>query len=250
MRTRMCRWLAAGALLLMSLPSSAQEVQAILNRVAETYRNAKSYQAQATLTQTRQAGGQQQRRSSTISTKYKAPNKVVTIVQGSDTMQIYSDGKTMYLYSPKDKQYMKMPAPATLAQMAGVSGIGSGDPSQIGAQLQSIFGSGKKLPDRNVGGKPVFVLQSTQSQQSQDGQSSFQLVATALIDKASYLLRQLTIQATRNQGTQKVVETITVTFASQQVNPNLSDSVFAFKPPAGAKEVTPPQPSGAPAAPR
>lgn len=250
MRTRVSSWLAAGTLLLMSLPGSAQDVQAILTRVTQTYQNAKSYQAQATLTQTRQGGGQQQRRSSTITTRYKAPNKVATVVQGSDTMQIYSDGKTMYLYSPKDKQYMKMPAPASLAQMAGVSGIGSGDPSQIGAQLRSIFSNGKKLADRNVGGKPVFVLQSTQSQQSQDGKTSLQLVATALIDKASYLLHQLTIQATRSQGTQKIVETITVTFASQQVNPNLSDSVFAFKPPAGAKEVTPPQPSGAPPAPR
>lgn len=250
MRTRVWSWLVAGALLLISLPSPAQDVQAILNRVAETYRKAKSYQAQATLTQTRQGGGQQQRRSSTISTKYKAPNKVVTIVQGSDTMQVYSDGKTMYIYSPKDKQYMKMPAPATLTQMAGVSGVGSGDPSQIGAQLQAIFGNGKKLPDRNVGGTPVFVLQSTQSQQSQDGKSSLQLVATAFIDKANYLLRQLTIQATRSQGTQKVVETITLTFASQQVNPNLPDSVFAFTPPAGAKEIAPPQPSGAPSAPR
>ncbi|MCS6948895.1 MAG: DUF2092 domain-containing protein [Armatimonadota bacterium] len=250
MKNRFCPWLVAGAVLLSAMPSHAQDVQAILTRVAEAYRNAKSYQAQATLTQTRQGGGQQQRRSSTISTKYKAPNKVVTILQGNETMQVYSDGKTMYIYSPKEKQYMKMPAPASLAQMPGMSGVGSGDPTQIGAQLQAIFANGKKLADRNVGGKPAFVLQSTQSQQSQDGKTSFQLTATAFIDKATYLLRQLSIQATRSQGAQKVVETITVNFASQQINPNLPDSVFAFKPPAGAKEVTPPQPSGATPAPR
>ncbi|MCL6474727.1 MAG: DUF2092 domain-containing protein [Firmicutes bacterium] len=237
MRTKFFTCLLAAGALLASVPTSAQDVQTILSKVAAVYQNAKSYQAQASLTETRQMGGQRQKRTSTISTKYKAPNKIVTIVQGSDSLQVYSDGKTMYLYSPKDKEYMKMPAPASFAQQAGMSGIGSGDPSQIGAQLQAIFGmDGKKLPDRNVGGKPVFVLQSTRSGQSQDGTSSFSVKATAFIDKATYTLRQITLEASQSQGTQKVAQTINFTVLSQQINPNLPDSVFAFRPPAGAKE--------------
>jgi outer membrane lipoprotein-sorting protein len=167
MRTKFFTCLLAAGVLLASLPGSAQDVQTILSKVAAVYKNAKSYEAQASLTETRQIGGQQQKRTSTISTKYKAPNKLATIIQGSDSMQVYSDGKTMYLYSPKNKQYMKMPAPVSFAQQPGMSGIGSGDPSQIGAQLQAIFGmDGKKLADRNVGGNPVFVLQSSRSGQS------------------------------------------------------------------------------------
>ncbi|GIV19195.1 MAG: hypothetical protein KatS3mg023_0946 [Armatimonadota bacterium] len=248
MRTKFFACLLAASVVFASLPGSAQDVQSILSKVADVYKNAKSYQAQASLTETRQMGGQQQKRTSTISTKYKAPNKVVTIVRGSDNRQMYSDGKTMYIYSPKDKEYMKMPAPVSFAQMAGMSGVGSGDPSQIGAQLQAIFANGgKKLPDRNIGGKPVFVLQSTRSGQSQDGKSSFNMKATAFIDKATYMLRQLTLEATQSQGAQKAAQVIQVTFASQQINPNLPDSVFAFKPPAGAKERQIKPPPGAPA---
>ncbi|GIV16789.1 MAG: hypothetical protein KatS3mg022_2224 [Armatimonadota bacterium] len=248
MRTRFMTWLVAGAVLLASIPSHAQDIQTILNKVAAAYKSAKSYQAQASLTETVRMGGQQQKRSSTISTKYKAPNKMVTVVQGNENLQIYSDGKTMYIYSPKNKEYVKMPAPASFAQMAGMSGVGSGDPSQIGAQLQAMFASGgKKLPDRNIGGKPVFVLQSTRSGQSQDGKSSFNMTATAFIDKATYMLRRLTLEATQSQGTQKVAQTINIIFASQQINPNLPDSVFAFKPPAGAKERTTQTPPGGPA---
>ena len=245
MRTKLFTCALVLSVWLASLPASAQDVQTILSKVAAAYKNAKSYQAQASVTETRQIGGQQQKRSSTISTKYKAPNKVVTIVEGSDSMRMYSDGKTMYIYSPKDKEYMKMPAPTSFAQPGGMSGVASGDPSQIGAQLQAIFGQGaKKLPDRSVGGKPVFVLQSTRSGQSQDGQSSFSMTSTALIDKATYMLRQLTLEAVQNQGAQKAKQTISVTFASQQINPQLPDSIFVFTPPAGAKERQMPAPGG------
>lgn len=236
MRTRFMTWLVAGLVLLVSIPGHAQDVQTILTKVAAAYKNAKSYQAQATMKQTHQAGSQKQQRTSTITTKYKAPNKVVTIIEdGNNRLHVYSDGKTMYIYSPKDKEYMKAPAPASLAQ-AG-AGVQSGDPSQIGAQLQAMFSTNaKRLADRNIGGKPAFVIQSTQSGQSPDGKSSFRMTATALIDKASYMVRQIIIDGERSMGAQKMVDNITITFASQQINPNLPDSVFAFKPPAGAKE--------------
>ncbi|GBC96643.1 Outer-membrane lipoprotein carrier protein [bacterium HR16] len=250
MRTLFLTGLVAGAMLFAGAPSRAQDVQTILSKVAAAYKNAKSYQAQATMTQVRQMGSQKQQNTSTITTKFKAPNKMVTIVEGRDRLQVYSDGKTMYIYSPKDKEYMKAPAPASLAT-AG-SGIGSGDPSQIGVQLQAMFGTNaKKLADRRVGGKPVFVIQSTQSQQSPDGKSSIRMTATALIDKATYVVHQIIIEGTRSMGTQKMADNITITFASQQINPNLPDSVFAFKPPAGAKERQMQMPSpGGPPAPR
>jgi outer membrane lipoprotein-sorting protein len=146
---------------------------------------------------------------------------------------------------------MKMPAPVSFAQQPGMSGIGSGDPSQIGAQLQAIFGmDGKKLADRNVGGNPVFVLQSSRSGQSPDGKGSFSMKATALIDKETYVLRQITLEASQSQGNQKVAQTINFTVLSQKINPNLPDSVFAFKPPAGAKEIKAGEMPGAPAMPR
>jgi outer membrane lipoprotein-sorting protein len=242
--------LAAGALL-ASVPTFAQDVQTILSKVAAVYQNAKSYQAQASLTETRQMGGQQQKSTSTISTKYKAPNKLVTIVQGRESMQVYSDGKTMYLYFPEKKQYMKRSAPVSLAQQPGMSGIGSADPSQIGPQLQAIFGmDGKKLPDRNVGGKPVFVLQSTRSGQTPDGKGAFSMKATAFIDKATYMLRQITLEASQSQGAQKVAQIINFTVLSQQINPKLPDSVFTFKPPSGAKEIKAEGMPGTPGMPR
>ena len=249
MRTLFLTGLVVGAMLFASAPSHAQDVQTILSKVAAAYKNAKSYQAQATMTQVRQMGSQKQQNTSTITTKFKAPNKMVTVVEGKDRLQVYSDGKTMYIYLPQEKEYMKGPAPASLA-MAG-SGFGSGDPSQIGVQLQAMFGTNAKLADRRVGGKPVFVIQSTQSQQSPDGKSSLKMTATALIDKATYVVRQIIIEGTRSMGAQKMVENITITFASQQINPNLPDSVFAFRPPAGAKERQMQMPSpGAPPTPR
>ncbi|MER3474452.1 MAG: hypothetical protein C4335_10565 [Armatimonadota bacterium] len=248
MRARFVTCVLAGAVLLASAPGHAQDAQAILNKVASAYKNAKTYQAQASINQTIQVGNQQQRQSGTIITKYKAPNKLVTIVQGmQQNLHIYSDGKTLYIYSPKENQYMKGAAPASFAQQQGIGAVGGGDPTQIGLQLQSMFGTGaKKLPDRKVGGKPAFVIQSSKSGSSPDGQGTFQMTATALIDKASYLLKQLTLNGTRTSGTQKVVQNVTIVFASQQINPNLPDSAFVFKPPAGAKEL---QRQGAPGAP-
>lgn len=248
MRSKFLVCLLAAGVLMAGAASYAQDVQTVLKKVAAAYKNAKSYQAQAVVTETRQMGGQQQKRSSTIHTKFKAPNKMVTVVQGSDNLQIYSDGKTMYIYSPKDKQYMKMPAPTSLAQGA-TNPMAAGDPSQIGAQLQMMFGAdAKKLPDRSLGGRPMLVIQSNRSGQSQDGKSKFAMTATAFIDKATYMLRQLVLDATQTQGNQKMVQKITVSFASQQINPNLPDSLFVFKPPAGATLRQMPTPG--PSAPR
>lgn len=237
MKTRLFACVLAGALLLASARGHAQDVPTILNKVVAVYKNAKSYQAQASISQSMKMGSQQRKQSTTISTKYKAPNKVATIIQGPQSLQVYSDGKTMYVYSPTEKEYMKMPAPTSLAQPGGMGAVSGGDPSQMGAQLQAIFGkNAKKLPDKSVGGKPAFVIQSSQSGKSPDGKASFQMTVTAFIDKATYMLRQLVLNSTQSQGEQKMVQTITISFASQQINPSLPDSVFAFKPPAGAKE--------------
>ncbi len=250
MKTRIFVSLLAVGVLLSGLPTRAQDAQSILSRVAAAYKNAKSYEAQTTITETRQMGGQQQKRTTTRTTRFKAPNKMVTIVQGSENMQIYSDGKTMYLYSPKEKQFMKMPAPTSFNQ-PGSGAMGAGDPSQLGAQLRAILGANaKKLADRNVGGKPMFVLQSTQSGQSQDGKSSFKMTATAYIDKATYLVRQIVLDGTQTQGNQKLAQTVTVSFTSQKINPSLPDSLFVFKPPAGARERQMQAPPGPPGAPR
>jgi outer membrane lipoprotein-sorting protein len=70
------------------------------------------------------------------------------------------------------------------------------------------------------------------------------MTATALIDKATHLVRQIIITGTRSMGSEKISQNITITFASQQINPSLPDSVFAFRPPAGAKERKPPGPGG------
>lgn len=237
MRTRLFACILAGAVLLASAPGHAQDVQTILNKVAAVYKNAKSYQAQASISQTMKMGNQQRKQSATISTKYKAPNKVATIIQGSQSLQVYSDGKTMYIYFPTEKAYQKMPAPASLVQPGGMGAVSGGDPSQMGAQLQAMFGkNAKKLPDKSVGGKPAFVIRSSQSGKSPDGKASFQTTVTAFIDKATYMLRQLVLNSTHSQGGQKMMQTITISFASQRINPNLPDSVFTFKPPAGAKE--------------
>jgi outer membrane lipoprotein-sorting protein len=251
MRLQGIACLLAGSMLMVGLPSAAQDVSTILSKVADAYKNAKSYQAQVTMTQVLQVGSQKQQLTSTMTTKYKAPNKMVTLIQGNQSLQVYSDGKTMYVYSPKEREYIKMPAPASLAQ-AGGAGVGTGDPSQIGTQLQMLFSqNAKKLADRKVGGKLVFVIQSTQSDKAQDGQSSSQMTATAFIDKATYLVRQIVISDSRSRGNQKMSQQITITFASQQINPVLPDSAFVFKPPAGAKERQMPKPgSGEMAPPR
>lgn len=254
MKSKFLASLFAAGLLFASLPALCQDVETILQRVTNTYQGLKSYQAQTTIVETRQAGGQRQSRSTTVTTRYKAPNKVVTVVQGAESVHIYSDGKNMYLYSPKDKEYVKMPAPASLAQTAGMSGLAVGDPAQIGNQLRSIFGNaGKKLADRTIGGKPAFVLQAVQSPQSPNGAGEPRLTATALIDKATYMVRQLSLEIARGQGNQRVQQSIIITFNSQQINPSLSDSIFVFRPPAGAKErqMPPPQQGGgAPTLPR
>lgn len=237
MRTRLFACVLAGAVLLASVPGHAQDVQTILDKVTAAYKNVKTYQAQTSISQTMKIGSQQRKESTTISTKYKAPNKVATIIQGPQSLQVYSDGKTMYIYSPTDKEYIKMPAPASLAQAGGMGAVSGSDPSQMGAQLQAMFGkNAKKLPDKSVGGKPAFVIQSSQSGKSPEGKASFQITVTAFIDKATYMLRQLVLHSTESQGEQKRMQTITISFASQQINPSLPDSVFAFKPPAGAKE--------------
>lgn len=254
MKTWLVACVVAASFLVGSLPGSAQNVQEILDKVEQAYANAKSFQMQATVEISRQQGQQTQRQTVTVSNRFKAPNKMVLIAKGDEDTQIYSDGKTLYIYSPKRKEYIKQAAPVSLDQGLGMPGAGS--PKQLSTQLKMMFSANAKLlKESQVAGRPVLVLQAAQSgpmpgQQPGQQQGSFSQTVTASIDKANYTLRRLVMTVTASQGGQKFTQNITMNIQSQQINPSIPDSAFVFKPPAGAQEKTMPMPPGGAPTPR
>lgn len=229
----------AGAAVPAHADLSASEIIAKMNAI---YSTAKSFKG-STIMQSSGKGpdGKPFTVTATQQVAYKSPNQFRVQVTASGTgaaskasgnsQTVVSDGKTMYMYLPARKQYIKRPAPPQV-------------PIQRIVQINVNGQNAKLMPASTVNGRPAYIVQIMPMLPPTLTAQQKQLVKPSLIavDKQNFHLLRIT------QGGNAQV----MTFTGQTVNGNLPASVFAFSPPAGATEFKQPMPGapgGAPGAP-
>ncbi|HSV74772.1 MAG TPA: hypothetical protein VLH79_13520 [Chthonomonadales bacterium] len=158
-------------------------------------------------------------------------------------MQMVDDGKTLWIYQPALKQYMKQPSQiATMGPGAlrNLPGVGNQlDEETLKNSRVVVTGT------RTVQGRPAHVVQVTPNRPARGVQSM-----TLLIDRATHRLRGITTVANQPvaQGQPPQRMTVQITFRNERVGAAIPASVFRFTPPPGSTEVQMPaqgRPGGA-----
>lgn len=173
------------------------------------------------------------------------PNKLAAKINMSGTstqsQELYSDGKTMYVYMPAQKQYVKQPSPPNILENRGRVG----DPvSMVMSMLGGNFASNpnmqfKLIKSANVGGKETHVVEMTQKKADPNGK----MRALLYVGKADSLIHKAEFeQATKmpaQQGQQPVESKIKASGTLKYISLNkaIPASRFMWKPPAGVKEM-------------
>jgi outer membrane lipoprotein-sorting protein len=173
------------------------------------------------------------------------PNKLAAKINMSGTMsqtqELYSDGKTLYAYMPSQKQYVKQPSPPNILENRGRAG----DPVSM---IMSLLGGNftkdpnmqfKLLKSASVGGKDTHVVEMTPKKADPNGK----MRALLYVGKADSLIHKAEFEQSSKmpaQGNQKPVENkmkATGTLKYISLDKAIPASRFAWKPPAGVKEM-------------
>ncbi len=221
-----------------------QDAKAFLKQVQQKYRNAKTLDMSFTITIEATIGANMNRQQVTGRTAVQFPNKVhAKISTPMGEQEIYSDGKTMYLYVPAAKQYMKQDAPTDLrgqnVQFLGTAGLLF---SLINEDLDRP-GSNRKITfagNQTAGGKQTRVVEVTDSEGN--SRTSVRLFIGTQ-DRLIYRIEaNQTTQIGGGQSGQKPQQmsnklTATITYAG--FDKPIPATRFKFNIPKDAKEIKP-----------
>lgn len=237
----------AGVLLLGALLAQ-QDAKAFLKQVQQKYRNAKTMDVNVNLTIEFQMGSNNGRQVIDAHTVVQFPNRVYARIKGGmmGETEIYSDGKTMYMYNPTTKQYMKREAPPTLkGPGAGILGpvgllfmLAEEDLDKGGANRKFAFKG-----TQNLQGKQVRVVEITES--GNGGNSTVRLMV-GMKDMLIHRVESVETRRGQQQG-QTMTQKVTVSIKYNSFDKPVPASRFKFTPPKDAKEIQAPTP-GAPGA--
>jgi TonB family protein len=166
-----------------------------------------------------------------------------------------SDGKTKWTLAPQLKQFTKKvigattiraqsePEPFDIASMLGgdIANVYATQANMLLTQLPRIadrIKNARYLPEEKTelnGKETVALVIEVEYQSSLNGQSSR---ATFWVDKERHvIIRQVAQQVSQSRVGQSSTATVTTTFRRVELNQPVSDNLFAFRPPADAKEV-------------
>ena len=223
----------------------AQAASDIYKKMSDVYAYAKSYQGTITRAESgKTPDGKSASQTVTVKVMFKAPNKYnvtntrsVTVAgkNQTSTQMMVTDGKALYMFSAAKKAYQR-------GQIQNENML-----SKFFALLNPANGF-SLLPETTVNGRAAFALKpNLPSKGTPEQLANAKKVKIALmIDKKTFEFLKMTINGPAG--------TLTQTVSGQAVNGNLPDSLFAWTPPAGYKEVKTPPPGapqvpGAPGAP-
>lgn len=227
--------------------ASAQDGKAILKKMSstmqETVAGASTYQSTMLMTTSMgQMGSMTARMEIKMLPKRKMAMDMNPVGAGTGMMamgaamaqmKMVDDGKNMWMYMVKMKQYMKQPSQvAKQTSPYGMSGMGMGiNPSQMN-------GDAKLIGTENVAGKPAWVLQVSNFMPK--GAKAGQNAKLVLyVDKASYHMKQMkmSMQIPVGQGQPPQQMNVTMVVEREVLNAPIPASTFVFAPPAGASEM-------------
>jgi len=247
--------LATALLAGVSVTAHAQSPQDIFKRMDAAYKAAKSFQGTvSTQISGKDTTGKAVNVTRTQVIKYKSPNKMrveVTQTGGgaagaqmkkAGKQTIVSDGKTMLRYSAGENQYIKAPSPPqfSLVQLLSlqlpptIPGATLQSPSSVKGRAAFVIKITPRMPSAaEIAKLPPEQRQAFESQrQVVEAQFKQAKPTVLMIDKQNYQLLKM------EQGSGAIRSVATYT---SSLNASIPDSAFAFKIPAGAKEVKPQQ---------
>lgn len=222
--------------------ATVADPKALLEKVAETYRNLERYQFDFTLlTEIRSAAGRKSVETRIELTTIR-PNKLRMLISGGlGELHVYSDGAVSWVFVPPLKQYTrKLTAAAKETAGNGVSRFAA-TAMQVLEQFERISTSVQtarslRTEKLEVGDTSVECLVVEVELEEQDPVEK--RVRTYWIDQKRHLVLKLVQFDNLSGEDANTLETeITTTFRRVDINPSIPDSSFVFKPPADAKEV-------------
>ena len=250
------RLLLLPLLALFAAPAGAQgsSPAALITKMEDVYKNARSFQATITMKQSgKSRSGQAFSLSGTREVRFKAPNRVfddqrysgtgAAAQENRNSVLYVGDGKTLFVYQPASQKYAKRPSlpTVTLWQIVGRYMViksrftfSMGTAAKVNGRDAYVVLAKLKIPTEfppNVkpADKPKIIEEIKRQRPAQ-----------VFIDKHNYqLLRIIGGSSTVNDE---------INFTGQIVNGPIADSAFTFRVPAGAKLYTPPPGSPNPGA--
>jgi len=222
--------------------ATRSDPRALLEKVAETYRNLKRYQFDFTLlTAIRSAAGRKSVETRIELTNIR-PDKLRMLISGGlGELQVYSDGVVSWVFVPPLKQYTRKATSNAKETASDGASRFAAIAMQVLEQFERISASvhaarNLRTEKLEVGDAPVECLVVEVELEEQD--PGEKRVRTYWIDPQRNLVLKVVQTDKLSGGVANALETeITTTFRKADVNPSIPNSTFAFKPPADAKEV-------------
>ncbi len=246
---------ALAATLPVTARAADSAAQDVVKKMEAVYAGAKSFDGVVTINQVgTPLAGKPSSNTIVQKIKFRAPNMFQVQMSATATganaakaasfgRTISSDGKTLYDYSPSLKQYRKSPAPPTVSLMQLFRQL-MPNPNAPGLTLTPASATGHAVYTVQI--KPMAPATFPPTITAEQKARYLEQIKAAkpvqyTIDKQNYHLLKIYQPGTRSN--------ITFDFSQQNVNAAVAPTAFAFTPPAGSKEFTPPPGMGAPGAP-
>lgn len=166
------------------------------------------------------------------------PQGMMAMAAAQSNRLMIDDGKTLYMYMPAQKQYMKRPSAMVQAGKRGIPGLNM---SFGGKSINTL--DLKYLGIQKVNGRPAYVIRVSGKGRGPAGQQS----AEVFVDQATSTVAQVKASGAMPSRTGKPeTMTMTVKIIGLKANVPAPDSLFKFIPPRGVTEFKAPAPGGQP----
>ena len=200
---------------------AAPSLDDVVEKVRETCVRAQDLSAQFEQTTSIRSLNQEQRASGVL--LLKRPNKMRWEYQKPEQRLFVTDGKTLWAYSPTDKQVVVQEVGEAFASRLPIS-ILAGD-----CQLRKDFEI-SAVENAATRGSGNFTILDLRPKHSESGITRMLLE----VNLKSYTIERITVfDASGNTNVYKL--------SDLKLNPGLNDQQFTFTPPAGVTVVTPPK---------
>jgi outer membrane lipoprotein-sorting protein len=210
---------------------AATDAQAILQKVADTYTNLKSYHFEGTTVAETKAGTTDSSSETGFSVAMSPPNKLRVEFRyaNAGSWVRVSDGKTTMRYRSLTKEMKKDPASPDDLDMGRATPISTNHRTAAGVNNATL------LPEEslqvNGASVPCYVVEVEYNTAS--ARPGMEPLPTRYwIDKArDIVLKQVTgTRSTKQDASHATQNTRTTTFTVASVNENVPDTLFAFNP--------------------
>lgn len=217
------------------------QAQELINQVKAAYADLKSLRMDGKLSADINVGGQKDDRTVEFLAQFKAPTQYRHEIKGK--LLTGSTGKKMYIHEQSQNVYILFDAPAEKTgyrQLPGITGqvLEVQDPGLLLAvsanSVQDLIADAKKvhIPEPTTQPANLSILAYTAG----DGRE-----VQLTFDPQSHLLTQAKFDLAtmmRNRGAEQVESAvITIDYSALKANEDLDDAIFAWAPPANAREV-------------